>query len=305
MADLSVHAGGLALKNPLLAASGCFGYGLEADPVIPPSLFGGIVTKTITPAPRKGNPVPRLAETPAGMLNSIGLENVGLEAFIAEKLPALEGADTKIVVSVSAGSAAEFAEMAARLGEQPRADALELNLSCPNVAEHGRNFATDPAAVREIGEAVRPVFSRPVWIKLSPNVTDISVVARAANDAGADAVTAINTLLGMDIDLATGRSPFAMNTAGLSGPAIFPVALAAVWRIARGEDIPTIAVGGASGTNDVLKFIAAGAEAVQLGTVLFSDPGSAARILDELIEHLDSRGLADLAALRESWKETA
>ncbi len=304
MADLRVRAGGLELKNPLLAASGCFGYGLEADPVIPPSLFGGIVTKTITPAPRKGNPVPRLAETPAGMLNSIGLENVGLEAFLDEKLPALEGADTKIVVSVSAGSAGEFAEMAARLAEHPRADALELNLSCPNVAEHGRNFATDPAAVREIGEAARAVFPRPIWIKLSPNVTDIAAVARAARESGVEAVTAINTLLGMDIDLATGRSPFAMNTAGLSGPAIFPVALAAVWRIATGEGVPTIAVGGASGTTDLLKFLAAGAEAVQLGTVLFADPGAGARILDELNDYLDSRGLADFAALRESWKET-
>ena len=192
MADLRVFAGGLELKNPMLAASGCFGYGLEADPVIPPSLFGGIVTKTITPAVRRGNPVPRLAETTAGMLNSIGLENVGLEAFLAEKLPALEDVDSKIIVSLSAGSAIEFADMAQRLAEHSRVDALELNLSCPNVAEHGHNFATDPGAVREIGEKVRPVFKRPIWIKLSPNVTDISAVARAAKESGADAVTAIN-----------------------------------------------------------------------------------------------------------------
>ncbi len=305
MADLRVSAGGLELKNPMLAASGCFGYGLEADPVIPPSLFGGIVTKTLTPTPRRGNPVPRLAETAAGMLNSIGLENVGLEAFLAEKLPALEDVDSKIIVSVSAGSASEFAHMAKRLAEHSRVDALELNLSCPNVAEHGHNFATDPAAVREIGEAVRPVFGRPIWIKLSPNVTDISAVARAAKESGAEAVTAINTLLGMDIDLESGKSPFARTTAGLSGPAILPVALAAVWRIAREGGIPTIAVGGASSAMDLLKFLAAGAEAVQLGTVLFADPGAPQRILADLNTHLDAQGHANVNALRAQWKEQA
>ncbi len=305
MADLLVFAGGLELKNPMLAASGCFGYGLEADPVIPPSLFGGIVTKTITPAPRRGNPVPRLAETHAGMLNSIGLENVGLDAFLADKLPALEDVDSKIVVSVSAGSAGEFAEMAERLAEHARVDALELNLSCPNVAEHGRNFAADPAAVAAIGKAVRRVFARPMWIKLSPNVTDISEVARAAQDAGADAVTAINTLLGMDINIDSGKSPFARVTAGLSGPAILPVALAAVWRIAREGGIPTIGVGGASSAKGLLKFLAAGAEAVQLGTVLFSDPGAPQRILDDLATHLDAQGHTNLNSLREQWKEQA
>ncbi len=302
MADLRVFAGGLELKNPMLAASGCFGYGLEADPVIPPSLFGGIVTKTITPAPRKGNPVPRLAETTAGMLNSIGLENVGLKDFLRMKLPSLEDVDSKIIVSVSAGSAGEFADMARCLAEHARVDALELNLSCPNVAEHGRNFAADPDAVREIGEAVRPVFQRPIWIKLSPNVTDITAIARAAREAGADAVTAINTLLGMDIKLNSGKSPFARTTAGLSGPAILPVALAAVWRIAREGGIPTIGVGGVSSATDLLKFLAAGADAVQLGTVLFADPGAPQRILDDLSIYLDARGHANLSALREQWK---
>ena len=305
MADLRVKAAGLELKNPLLAASGCFGYGREADPVIPAEIFGAVVTKTITPAPRRGNPPPRLAETLAGMLNSIGLENVGLNAFIDEKLPALEGLDTRVVVSISAASAAEFAEMASRLDELPRADALELNLSCPNVAEHGSNFAADPAAVLEIGRTVRPCFARPIWIKLSPNVTDIAASARAAREAGADGVTAINTLLGMDIDLETGASPFARVTAGLSGPAILPVALAAVWRIAREEGIPTIGVGGASKLDDLLKFLAVGAAAVQLGTVLFTDPAAPARILRQFGDYLDVRGHADLDSLRASWKEPA
>lgn len=303
MADLRLRAAGLELKNPLLAASGCFGYGREAGSVIPAELFGAVVTKTITPSPRRGNPPPRLAETASGMLNSIGLENVGLDAFLAEKLPLLEDVDTRVIVSISAASAGEFAEMAARLSKAPRADALELNLSCPNVAEHGRNFAADPLALRKICEAVRPQFSRPIWIKLSPNVTDIVAAARAAREARADGVTAINTLLGMDIDLASGASPFARVTAGLSGPAILPVALAAVWRIAREAGIPTIGVGGASSAHDVLKFLAAGADAVQLGTVLFADPGAPKRILAELNEYLDAHDLADLKALRESWKE--
>jgi len=305
MADLRCVAGGLSLKNPLLAASGCFGYGREGEPVLSAADFGAVVTKTVTPRPRRGNPPPRLGETPSGMLNSIGLENVGLEAFLAEKLPALEGLDCRVLVSISAASAGQFASMAERLADAPRADGLELNLSCPNVAEHGSNFATDPRAVREIGCAVREAFPRPMWIKLSPNVTDIREPARAAREAGADAVTAINTLLGMDIDLETGRSPFARVTAGLSGPAVLPVALAAVWRIAREGGIPAIAAGGASSGEDVLKFLAAGADAVQLGTVLFADPGAPRRILRELDAYLEARGVADLAALRARWKESA
>jgi dihydroorotate dehydrogenase (NAD+) catalytic subunit len=303
MADLRVNAAGLKLKNPLLAASGCFGYGREAEPVISADLFGGIVTKTITPVPRRGNPLPRLGETPSGMLNSIGLENVGLDVFLAEKLPVLEGVDTRVVVSISAASAEEFAEMARRLADESRVDALELNLSCPNVAEHGRNFAADPVAVGEITRRVRPHFAYPIWVKLSPNVTDIVASARAAQEAGADGVTAINTLLGMDIDLDTGASHFARVTAGLSGPAILPVALAAVWRIAHEAKIPTVGVGGASSAEDVLKFLAAGASAVQLGTVLLADPGAPERILKKLTAYLDERGIENLDVLHHHWKE--
>jgi len=305
--SLAVQVGALRLRNPLLAASGCFGYGLDYDPLLPPETFGAVVTKTITPAPRRGNPMPRIAETPAGMLNSIGLENVGLAAFLAEKLPALAARGVAPVVSISAGSAREFAAMAARLERAPEPVlALELNLSCPNLAEHGANFATDPEAVRAITRAVKEAFGRgPVWAKLSPNVTDIGAIAKAAEAGGADAIAAINTLLGMDIDLATGRSPFARVTAGLSGPAIFPVALAAVWRVAQSVRIPVVAIGGVASADMVLKFLAAGASAVQLGTALFTDPGLPARTLAELTETLRARGCANLDALRAHWREAS
>lgn len=305
--SLAVRVGELALANPLLAASGCFGYGLDCDPLLPPETFGAVVTKTITPLPRAGNPLPRIAETPAGMLNSIGLENVGLAVFLAEKLPALAARGVAPVVSIAGGSAEEFAAMAARLAAAPQPiAALELNLSCPNLAPHGANFATDPLAVERVTRAVKDVFPRaPVWAKLSPNVADIGLVARAAEAAGADAISAINTLVGMDIDLTTGKSPFARVTAGLSGPAIFPVALAAVYRAARSVRIPVVAIGGAASTEMVLKFLAAGASAVQLGTALFTDPGLPARVLSELADALRARDCADLNALRAQWVEAS
>jgi len=305
--SLAVRVGGLTLANPLLAASGCFGYGLDLDPLLPPETFGAIVTKTITPLPRRGNPMPRLVETPAGMLNSIGLENVGLAAFLAEKLPALAARGVAPVVSIAGGSAAEFAAMAAALERAPAPVlALELNLSCPNLAEHGANFATDPAAVRAIVSAAKAAFPRaPVWAKLSPSVTDIGLIARAAAAGGADAISAVNTLVGMDIDLATGRSPFARVTAGLSGPAIFPVALAAVYRVARSVSIPVVAIGGAASPAMVMKFLAAGASAVQLGTALFTDPGLPARTLAELAAQLAARGCANLEDLRAHWQEAS
>ncbi len=298
---LRCRVASVELANPLLAASGCFGYGLEYDSLLPPETFGAVVTKTVTPLPRRGNPLPRLRETPAGMLNSIGLENVGLDAFLADKLPALAARGVKPVVSLSAGSAEEFAAMAARF-EADAALALELNLSCPNVAEHGANFASDPAATESATRAVRDLHAGPVWVKLSPNVTDITEIAAAAEAGGADAICAINTLLGMDIDLKTGRSPFAMNTAGLSGPAIFPVALAAVWRIARRVSIPVLAIGGAASASDVLKFLAAGAQAVQLGTAIFADPGLPELVLSELGEFLDARNCPDLETLKRQWR---
>ena len=299
--DLSVAFGALRLRNPLLAASGCFGYGLDYDPLLPPESFGAIVTKTVTPLPRKGNPVPRLMETPAGMLNSIGLENVGIEAFLSGKLPALAARGVRPVVSLSAGSAAEFAEMGRAL-DDGRVLALELNLSCPNVAEGGVNFAQSADAVREITRAAkRSCTGAPIWVKLSPNVTDIAAIARAAEDAGADGIAAINTLVGMEIDLNTGRSPFARTTAGLSGPAILPVALAAVHRVAGAVAIPVVGIGGASCAADVLKFIAAGAAAVQLGTALFSDPGLPGVVLGEIAAFLEQRNCRSIAELREFW----
>ncbi len=304
-AVLRCRVGAVELANPLLAASGCFGYGLDYDGLVPPEAFGAVVTKTVTPAPRRGNPTPRLMETPAGMLNSIGLENVGLDAFLADKLPALAARGVRPVVSLSAGSAEEFGEMAARF-EGARVTALELNLSCPNVAEHGVNFASDPAATEAVTRAVKARSpGAPIWVKLSPNVTDIASVAAAAEAGGADAICAINTLLGMEIDLKTGRSPFAMNTAGLSGPAILPVALASVWRIANRVSIPVVGIGGASSAEDVLKFIAAGADAVQIGTALFAEPGLIDRIEGDLRSYLEDADCPDLETLKRRWRERA
>lgn len=304
MPDLSVKVGDLKLANPLIAASGCFAYGREYDPLLPPGLFGAVVTKTVTPLPRPGNPPPRLIETPAGMLNSIGLENVGLDAFLADKLPALADCGTAVIVSISAESADSFAAMAAALADSGGIAALELNLSCPNVAAQGRNFAVDEVAVEEITRAVAEVFpGGPVWVKLSPNVTDITRPARAAARGGADAVTAINTLLGLEIDPETGRSPFTMTTAGLSGPAIRPVALAAVQRIARGTELPVIGVGGIHSTPDVIRFLGAGASAVQIGTALFTDPDLPARMLAELDSWLADRDLASFDDLRAMWRK--
>ena len=304
MADprLRCRVGAVELDSPLLAASGCFGYGLEYDGILPPEAFGAVVTKTVTPAPRRGNPTPRLMETPAGMLNSIGLENVGLEAFFAEKLPTLAERGVRPVVSLSAGSPEEFGDMAARFEGEP-VSALELNLSCPNVAEHGANFASDPVATESATRAAKArCADLPIWVKLSPNVTDIAQVAAAAEAGGADAICAINTLLGMEIDLKTGRSPFAMNTAGLSGPAILPVALASVWRIANRVSIPVVGIGGAASADDVLKFLAAGADAVQVGTAIFADPGTPERIEGDLLEFLDARDCPDLDTLKRRWR---
>ncbi|MCP4547842.1 MAG: dihydroorotate dehydrogenase [bacterium] len=300
--DLSVEVGSLQLTNPLCSASGCFGYGLDCDPLLPPEVFGGVVTKTVTPQPRKGNPVPRLRETSSGLLNSIGLENCGLSPFILEKIPALAARGIKPIVSISAGDPQGFADMASALNREPVA-ALELNLSCPNVASAGANFATDPGAVVEIVAAVKGAFTAgPVWVKLTPNVTDITAIAAAAAAGGADAVCAINTLLGMDIDLTTGRSPFARTTAGLSGPAIMPVALAAVYRISRSVEIPVVGIGGIASAEDVLKFLAAGASAVQVGTIVFRDPTLPARILDELAAWLTERGCDSISELETAWR---
>ncbi len=271
--EFPVRIGPVTFQNPYFAASGCFGYGLEYAEFIPPHELGAVVTKTVTPLPRAGNPVPRLQETPSGLLNSIGLQNVGIEAYLRDKLPPLVEARGVPFVSISAATLQEYAAMADLLAERADVPAVEVNLGCPNVDEGGDRDAAEARAVERFTRTVKERLpDKAVAIKLTPNVTDIALLARAAEQGGADAVVAINTLAGMDIDLERGQPTFARVRAGLSGPAIFPIALLKVWEIAAAVRIPVVAVGGIATAHDVLKFFMAGARAVQLGTVLFSNP---------------------------------
>ena len=293
MSDYGIRIGPVSFSNPYFAASGCFGYGLEYERFLPPSAFGAVVTKTVTPLPRAGNPVPRLQETPAGLLNSIGLQNVGIEAYLRDKLPPLIAARGVPFVSIAAESLDEYARMADRLAAEESVRAVEVNLGCPNVDTGGDRDAAEARAVERFTRTVKERLpDRAVAIKLTPNVTDIVHLALGAEQGGADAVVAINTLAGMDIDLERGRPTFARVRAGLSGPAIFPVALLKVWEIAAAVRIPVIAVGGIGSARDVLKFFMAGATAVQLGTVLFSRPQALSEVQSGVRAFVDERGLA-------------
>lgn len=290
--EYPVRIGSATFANPYFAASGCFGYGLEYAEFIPPHELGAVVTKTVTPQPRAGNPVPRLQETPCGLLNSIGLQNVGIEAYLRDKLDPLVSAGGVPFVSVSAATLEEYAGMAERLAEYAAIPAVEVNLGCPNVDDGGDRDAAEARAVERFTRTVKERLSdKAVAIKLTPNVTDIVLLARAAEQGGADAVVAINTLAGMDIDLERGRPTFERVRAGLSGPAIFPVALLKVWEIAAAVHIPVVAVGGIAGARDVLKFFMAGAHAVQLGTVLFSNPSLLHEVRTGVREFVQQRGL--------------
>jgi len=297
--EFPVAIGPVRFKNPYFAASGCFGYGLEYKRFIPPSELGGVVTKTITLEPRSGNPLPRLRETPNGLLNSIGLQNVGLDRYLRDKLPELVAAGGTPVVSIAAAAHDEYVRMAERLAEHASVVAVEVNLGCPNVDAGGDRDAAEARAVERITRAVRERLpDRCVTVKLTPNVTDITNLARGAEQGGADAVVAINTIAGMDIDLDRSRPTFARERAGLSGPAIFPVALLKVWEIAAAVRIPVIAVGGIAGPEQVLKFFMAGAVAVQLGTVLYSRPTLLAEVREGVREFMTRRGITHPHGLR-------
>lgn len=298
-AEFPIRIGPARFANPYFAASGCFGYGLEYATYIAPTELGAIVTKTITLEPRAGNPMPRLQETPAGLLNSIGLQNVGLEVYLRDKLPELLAAGGVPFVSIAAADHDEYVHMAARLAEHPGIVAVEVNLGCPNVDAGGDRDAAEARAVERITRAVKDRLpDRAVAIKLTPNVTDITNLARGAEQGGADAVVAINTVAGMDIDLQGGRPTFARVRAGLSGPAIFPIALLRVWEIARAVDIPVVAVGGIAGPTEALKFFMAGATAVQLGTVLYSRPELLAEVRQGVRDFVRERGLSHPHELR-------
>jgi len=294
--DLSVELGPLKLKNPVLTASGTSGYGTEMLPYFDLSLLGGIVCKSLSLEPREGNAPPRLAETPAGMLNSIGLQNVGVKAFIEEKLPALRPFDTAVVASIFGHTIDEFGELTARLDGNAGISALELNISCPNTDCGGVEFGVDPEATRKVTAAVRSRTRLPVIVKLSPNVTDITLIARAALDGGADILSLVNTFFGMAIDIERRRPVLSSGSGGLSGPAIRPMAVHLVRKVARAVNAPLIGIGGISTARDALEFILAGATAVQVGTASFVDPTAAVKVLDGLGEYC---GRHEVASLRD------
>jgi dihydroorotate dehydrogenase (NAD+) catalytic subunit len=295
--DLSVDIGGLHLKNPVMTASGTFGYGREFSRFIDLEALGGIVVKGLSLTPSRGNPPPRVVETASGMLNAIGLENVGLAAFVKEKLPYLQTLDTAVVVNIYGQTVAAYAELAERLDDCEGIAALEVNISCPNVKAGGIAFGADPLAAHQVVNAVRRRTRLPMWVKLSPNVTDVTTIARAAADAGADALSLINTLTGMAIDVARKRPVLANITGGLSGPAIKPVALRMVWQVAQAVELPVIGIGGIMTRTDALEFLIAGATAVQVGTANFVDPRTAVEIVAGLERYCREKGLTRLREL--------
>jgi dihydroorotate dehydrogenase (NAD+) catalytic subunit len=291
---LAVTLGRLRLPNPILVASGTFGYGREMTGFVDLARLGGIVPKTITPQPRKGNVPWRTIETASGLLNSIGLDNDGVEAFVENQLPFLAGCGAPVIVSIAGANAGEFVALARRLEGVPGIAAVELNVSCPNVS-HGVDLGTDPVTCRDVVAGVREATSLPVIAKLTPNVTDIVAVARGAAEGGADAVTLINTLQGMAVDWRRRRPLLGNVVGGLSGPAIKPVALRCVHQVHRAVGIPIIGVGGIMTIDDCMEFFVAGASAVQIGTASFAEPVVSARLLDELPEAIAAAGAASLA----------
>ena len=295
--NLSVNVAGMALRNPIMTASGTFGYGEEFSQYVNLNTLGGIVTKVLSLRPRAGNPMPRIVETPGGMLNAIGLQNVGIDAFIEKKLPFLRTVDTLCVANFFGDTVDEYAEMARRLNELPEVAALEMNISCPNVKQGGIVFGSDPACAAGVVAACRAATSKPLIVKLSPNVTDVVAMAKACADAGADALSLINTLIGMAIDINTRRPVLANVTGGLSGPAIKPVALRMVLQVARAVKLPIIGIGGIMSATDVIEFMLAGASAVQIGTASFITPGIAEQIVQDLQAWMVANKVQDINSL--------
>ncbi len=296
--DLRTRIGDLELATPVLLASGTCGYGVEMAGLLDFTTIGGIVTKTVTPRPREGNPPPRIAETPSGMLNSIGLENMGIDAFIADKLPRSRELPTRIIVSVGGETVEDYVGIARRLAEIPgQPDALELNLSCPNVSG-GLDLSLEPAACARVVAAVRKATDMPLLAKLTPNVTRIGDIARAAQESGADAVCLVNTFIGMAIDIERRAPRLNTITGGLSGPAIRPLALAKVYEAARSVSIPIVGIGGIVEAADAIEFLLAGATAVEVGTANYVEPGGSGRIAPALAEYLARHGFHSPADLR-------
>ncbi len=287
----NVRIGALELKNPVLTASGCFGYGLEFEDFFDISKLGGICSKGLSLEPRAGNAPNRICETPGGMLNAIGLANVGVEAFCSEKLPKLRDQGVTVVANIFATSVADFVAIAKRLEREEGVAAIELNVSCPNVSKGGIEFGRDPALCAEVTRAVIATTKTPVWVKMSPEAGDLLGVARACEEAGAQALTAINTIRGMSIDTETTEVRLANRTGGLSGPAIRPVAVRIVWDLVGAVSIPIIGIGGISCVRDALEFLMAGATAVQVGSASFLDPCASLRIAEGLDAYCAERGV--------------
>jgi len=284
------------MKNPVMTASGTFGYGSEFTRFFDLNALGAIIVKTVTMQRRQGNPPPRIVETPGGMLNSIGLQNVGIDGFLREKLPFLRSLRTPLLVNIAGKSVEEFAGLAKRLSDAEGVAGIELNISCPNVAG-GLDFGTDPRLTYEVVRAVRQTTSLPVIPKLSPNVNDITVIARAAADAGADALSLINTILGMAIDLRRRKPKLPGATGGLSGPAIRPIALRMVWEVAQAVTLPIIGIGGIMTGDDAVEFLLAGASAVQVGTANFLDPSAPLKVLAGIESYLARHSFDSVAAI--------
>ncbi len=294
--DLSVTIAGISLKNPVMTASGTFGYGDEYASLVDLNRLGAVIPKGISLKPIEGNPPPRIVETAAGMLNAIGLQNVGVEVFVHEKLSSLRQYGTPIIINIFGCTVEEYSQLAQRLDDQDIAG-LEVNISCPNVKKGGLLFGCDPGTAFEVIHAVRQKTSLPIIAKLSPNVTDISVIVRSVQDAGADAISLINTLLGMAIDVENRKPKLGNTTGGLSGPAIKPVALRMVWQAAKVAQLPIIGIGGIATTRDALEFMIAGASAVEIGTAHFVRPRVALEVIDGLREYLKNHDIKRISEI--------
>ena len=297
MVNTAIQIGGITLKNPVMTASGTYGYGLEYSDFIDLSKLGGIVVKGTTLNPRQGNPYPRMAETPSGMLNAVGLQNKGVEYFCSEIYPSIKDIDTHMIVNVSGSTVEDYMATAERIAELDKIPAIELNISCPNVKEGGMAFGVTCAGAAEVVRAVRKVYPKTLIVKLSPNVTDITEIARAVEAEGADSISVINTLLGMAIDVKSRKPILSTVTGGLSGPAVKPVALRMVWQTAKVVSIPIIGMGGISSCEDAIEFLLAGASAVQVGTYNFVDPTITTKIASGIEDYLVQNNMTDVSEL--------
>lgn len=297
MVNLGISIGDLQFRNPVLTASGTCGYGPELEDFFDVSLLGGIVVKGTTMEPREGNPYPRMAETPSGMLNSVGLQNKGIDHFEKVIYPRISGYSTNVIVNINGSYVEEYVELASRIARLEKIPAIELNISCPNVKMGGMAFGTRLESAREVTKAVRKAYPKILIVKLSPNVTDITGFARVAEEEGADSVSLVNTLLGMAIDVRTMRPALSTVTGGLSGPAIKPVALRMVWQVAKAVRIPVIGMGGIMTATDAIEFLLAGASAVQVGTAVFIDPEAPVKIIAGIEDYMEKKGFSDVSEL--------